>query len=515
MPETSNSDSAANDPDADIQQLTSPDPNIEPLPVLRTPISRIYRYEECADCDVQGTHYFHVYVRAEELRAQKLPLDANPRLPVPGTVTRKMVKTLEETPGDFHLLNNGITIIAKSVSNNAESRELTIEFGAKAAHTGYGICNGGHTYMAIVTLPQQPSDAALVRLEVAVLPQSLTEPERLQTIQRIANARNSHSALKSTTEANFFGLYDLFKSCLGTYSHFVRWREGDRDAIPEALLADKFVSLLASISPEWYAHPRGGGEGNHLSAARNVKNVHYTWSQQRKEHLDALARGEVSAARKHLDEVAPLAKDVLRLLDMISYSLLNDPVPTVGQGWRRTAVYESVYKRERQLLHDDFASKKGSDLAHPHAAMLLGAFRHNVWLGTLEDDLDHPLVGWSLNPDRLWQDSRGNLLKKICEFVQNETKKSVADVLAKHIGAYSLQLMELQFGANRPSDLDLKPYEFYMYDEEADVWNHYVHEPDRDAAGIFMRHELADNSVVSSRVSTADDAEAVGYTQVD
>lgn len=515
MPEDSNAEFPDAGVDTDVQQLTSPDTTIPPLPVLRTPISRVYRYEECADCDVQGTHYFHLYVRAEELRAQKLPLDANPRLPVPGTVTRKMVKTLQETPGDFHLLNNGITIIAKGVSNNTESRELTIEFGAKAAHTGYGICNGGHTYMAIATLPQQPSDAALVRLEVAVLPQSLTEPERLQTIQRIANARNSHSALKSTTEANFFGLYDLFKSCLGTYSHFVRWREGDRDAIPEALPADKFVALLASISPEWYAHPRGGGDGNHLPAARNVKNVHYVWSQQRKEHLDAIARGEVSASRKHLDEVAPLAKDVLRLLDMISCSLLNDPVPTVGQGWRRTAVYESVYKKERQLLHEDFATKMGSDLAHPHAAMLLGAFRHNVWLGTLEDDLDHPLVGWSLSPDYLWEMSRGNLIKKICEFVQNETKKSVADVLAKHVGAYSLQLMELQFGASRPSDLDLKPYEFYMYDESADAWNHYRLAPNREEAGMFVRHVLADNNVVTSSITTGDDARAVGYTQVD
>ena len=263
---------------------------------LKTPATQSYDCECLDKYERDGLTFYHAYISAAELFLKKLPLDANPRRPMANDVTRAMQATLSQSPERFHVLNNGITIICNAVdiitvpaeADKEESRTIVqMTFGKKEKHGGFGICNGGHTYMSILTLAACPDERATVHTEVIVLPQDIAQYQKTAYIRDIARARNSHSELRTTTEANYAGLYDYIRGFLGEFDNQVKWMEGDRAAVKDAIDAQAFIAALCALSPSWFTHPYYRNTRTHKKAADSPGTVHSEWMTHKEKQLDA------------------------------------------------------------------------------------------------------------------------------------------------------------------------------------------------------------------------------------
>ena len=296
-----------------------------------------------------------------------------------------MHDTLTNASDDFVKKNNGMTLISTDVQNHATS--CTINFG-----DGEGVCNGGHTYFAIVTSPAGVGDDALVHLEVIQLPSGLTGEDKKQEITRIARARNSNNRLLLRSEADFLDYYETIKESLDNPA-FVSWHEGDSTAVADAVKADDFIRILTAMDPLKFYHPAYGPTAkSHKQAVTAGKSVNFQWFEATEEWKDSGQQGLAPLAH-----VAPLSNDIFRLRDSIAETFA-DTIPI--SHFRTSRLYQDQIKdNPRNSLTDP--SSTGFAPPITVEIMLLGLFRTDVWLHF--DALGDPdLVGWVIDPLRLW-----------------------------------------------------------------------------------------------------------------
>src|SRR5438445_8956440 len=153
-----------------------------------------------------GYSIHHIYLQCKEIQSKLLPLDANPREPERSVQVKDMQETIRDHPADFFKLNNGMTLLCEDVSYSDSDNSCKIRFGQNE-----GVCNGGHTYFAIVTYSPKIPEGALVHLELIEFPADLDPSAKLQEIVRIARARNNNNRLLLRSEADYLGYYDIFK----------------------------------------------------------------------------------------------------------------------------------------------------------------------------------------------------------------------------------------------------------------------------------------------------------------
>ena len=373
--------------------------------VLESPGQAQYNIVQLKKFELDEYVYWHGYIKAKEIKDIKFPLDANPRKPQPSVVTKRMMATIQKHPKMFHHLNNGITIICESCDLNETDGIVDIKFGEVLNNHGDGICNGGHTYYSIEQYSGIISDDCLVRIEIIELPNSISPEERSQTIKEIAEARNAHNQLKSSTSANFSGFYEPFKTQLGENSIFVRWLEGDPDAICNAEDVKNFIAMISAVSPHWSSHILTGNDGNHKTAARGPGSRHDKWM--------SIAANDSDDANMYF--MIPLLSDILLVRDQIAHSLLTEKWKTVSPkfGVTRFAQYlkESGERELFYLKDDNGKSVKGYNLAHTFGTMMVGAFRENVWFSNSDNGVN--LVGWLVNPIDLWNKHKADKLKRL------------------------------------------------------------------------------------------------------
>lgn len=379
------------------------------IQVLDTPGKVTYETGGFESFKLHDCQMWHGYVSAAEIHKKLLPLEANPRMPQPSGVVRAMIKTIQHEPEKFFLWNNGITILARSCKYDEHSKAMTLTFGSKSTNTnhGDGICNGGHTYFAITSFPAAPDDECWVKVEVVVLPQDLEEDARGVEIMRLAEKRNAHNQLKSSTTANFSGHYSDFKDVLGPKSILIRWFEGDPEAIAGAIDVKRFVAMLTGMSPAWFDHPLGSSPGIHKTAARNVGSSHDRWAR---------AMDDDDQEEKRLSELLFLTSDILDLTDQISYDLLRDnQTDWSGVSSRFWGTRLGQYFREHSSFdlrfNDSLGGHQGLNMPHTAMTLLVGSMRGNVWMAHDEDGAQ--FVGWLLEPMQLWKDSRVGLMRSL------------------------------------------------------------------------------------------------------
>ncbi|SFR87741.1 AIPR protein [Halomicrobium zhouii] len=330
----------------------------------------------------------HFYVRCSELQHADLPLEANPREPEVTTQVKAMKQTLQSEPTEFVNRNNGIVVLASSVKSSNGEVKLGFE-------EGEGVCNGGHTLLAINKYTDNKK--AIAHLEVIELnTPDATSTHRQNQIAKIADARNNNNQLQERSEANFLGYYDDFKSQL-IDQNLVHWHEGDSDANKYAIDAYQFFRLLKSLDVKQYGHPLYDQRGkNHSSLATSVTRIHNKW----KKRMDEWQMENGEDYNRPLQYLTPFVNDVFFLRDLISHHLEYYEYPG---GIRRTALFQDYIKSDnRDLVFNNFENAEGFKLTSPLEVLMVGLFRSNIYCST-SDVENTNLVGWFRDPVRLFE----------------------------------------------------------------------------------------------------------------
>jgi hypothetical protein len=410
--------------------------------ILETPCSITYKVKQIESFTLGLDTYWHGYMLASEIKTKKFPVDANPRKPSPTKVVKLMQATLIREPENFHHLNNGITIIAKSLKFNKSNNEIFVEFGPIISNNGDGICNGGHTYFSIDQFQGNLNEIAIVRVEFVVLDPSLDQEKRAGKIKTIAEARNAHNELESITSAHYSGYYDKFIQTLENKSIYFKWFEGDPNCVKNAEKVDSLIARLTSISPFWYPHFLNdeNGNSNHISSARNQGSIHNRWLQIAINSLD----------EKNLNNLLPLLNDVLLLQDEISYSLMHDDFPKVSPKWRRKVIWQHLSEKAPINLNFKVStsgdSMMGYSLSHAFLTMILGAFRENIWYSMSDDGINY--IGWLVDPIKLWQKQKEEYMRSLDNIASTINAPSFGNAFLQNPAIYNFQLAKLEFGSN-------------------------------------------------------------------
>ncbi len=441
--------------------------------VLQTPSSITFENIEFEPSYTfeDGFQFYHIYVTAHQLKEICLPTDANPREPTLATVVREMQETIQITPEKFHHLNNGISVICDNVTYEGGDHSLTITF-----REGDGICNGGHTYFSIVTFPGDIDAKCLVQIELIELPKQLEGTARKEIVNDIASARNKNRALLPTTEADYLGLYNNFKDWLGDNKKFVSWHEGDSEAHSDSIRSDHFIRLLASIDPYWFQHPQitaSDQRSTHKFAATGVAAVHSKWF------------GKTADSEGNLYHLAPLANEIFKIRDTMSFSLKYDSF-TGASRIRGTNFYQWVTtnnKSVRKLYFGKNAGKDGVKFPATFDVLLVGALRHNVWIGL--DVTGNPnYIGVLEDPLYLWESAKISLLEKLKSLFASFDNDPAQ--FCRKDASYDLQLIDILYGMRPPKVpryfYDLTTKERYIK-QETDP-SHYLQISDGKYANV-------------------------------
>ncbi|WP_276253585.1 AIPR family protein [Halomontanus rarus] len=381
-----------------------------PLPEPDTPCSIELEYVKKAEVDNKDITFdypiHHFYVRCSDLQRIELPLDANPREPTITTQVKAMRETLQGDPKEFVNRNNGIVILASNVQ--AEGGELELKF-----EEGEGICNGGHTLLAIREYTD--NEDAIAHLEVIEIKETVaTEKKRQQEIADIANARNNNNQLEERSQADFLGYYDSFKDVL-IDPRIVRWREGDSDAIGEAINAYHFLRMMKALDVSDYGHPLYDERGkNHSSLATSVTRIHNRW----KSEMDDWMMDERES--RPLQYLTPLATDLFYIRDLVSHHLKHTEYP---RGTRRMSIFQKyIMSSDRDLLFGNFKSSTGYNITPPFEILMIGLYRTNLYM-SLDKPEKTELIGWFREPAELWSQRSLAVLNSL----QNDFKDASND----------------------------------------------------------------------------------------
>jgi hypothetical protein len=209
-------------------------------------------------------------------------LGPNPREPVLASpVSKRIQQTLEENGRNFHLLNRGITIVARSLQYDNKSERVRLVVGESDEEDEYyGILDGGNTNARInlwrdEVLQKEDIDAAemaemlrtrYVNVQVLVpkiVAGRLPGPDMIELLNDVKEARNKSVQVKEKSLADAKKQFDTLKGILESepYADKIRWHEGQEGAIDVLQLVTLFVMYYPPFSQESgephgaYAHP--------------------------------------------------------------------------------------------------------------------------------------------------------------------------------------------------------------------------------------------------------------------
>jgi len=392
-----------------------------PIDAISTPESEVqipFVAHEKANFEGYGGKYtiHHFYLRCHDVQKTpiRFPLDANPRHPEMNAQVGAMRDTLQNDPKDFVNRNNGIVVLASEVDSNEEMAKS--DHDGMATFTfekGEGVCNGGHTLLAIQNYGEETE--AVVHVEVIELEDfDADTTSRRQEISKIADARNNNNQLQERSEANFIGYYDQYKREL-IDEHVIHWHEGDPQAVDGAIDAYQFFRQLKSLDVDAYGHPLYDERGkNHSQLATSVTRVHRTW----KDEMDDWKSQDGDPESRPLRYLTPLANDIIYIRDMVSHHLQHFDY---GPGMRQKNLFQKYIKQDpRPLLIDMFEHKDGYDIPNPVEVLFTGLFRTNLYLSE-SDTKSTQLVGWFIDLNDIWaQRSKAVLNELQGDFADNE-----------------------------------------------------------------------------------------------
>lgn len=200
-------------------------------------------------------------------------LGPNPREPnLTSEVSKQIRDTLETDWKNFHLLNRGVTVVAKNVDfDNRSQRARFVLDETEDEKKFFGLLDGGNTNARINVwregLDEQQAAARMAEtyLNMQVLiPQlngaSVPAGEMLALLNDIKEARNTSVQVKKKSLADARNHFEALKVALQKEVYFpqISWHEGQNGGID----AQQIVTLLMVYFPSFCSAAEGGEPSN-------------------------------------------------------------------------------------------------------------------------------------------------------------------------------------------------------------------------------------------------------------
>jgi AIPR protein len=345
---------------------------------------------------------------------QDFGLGPNPREPEPKSRVAKAIReTLEENGADFHLLNRGITIIAKKlIFDNKTDRVRLFLHETEEEEKHYGILDGGNTNKQINDWRFRLADDTavddlrkrFVNIQVLVPRGETDQFEEL--LNDIKEARNTSIQVSAKSLADARQHFALLQKVLANEPYFgeISWHEGDKGSIDVLQIA----ILLMVVYPK-FSEDAPDGEPNG-AYGRKEKCL--------REYLDYADRENES-----LQQYIQFVPDLLRLFDEIQYSF-PDYIGGRFGGMTEVRIYDAAkyekgskkYRKtpsKTMFLSRDMIYEYPTGWVYPIFAGL------RILLGPDESGK----VSWKRDPLAFWK-SHG---EKICSQFAVHLKGAAAD----------------------------------------------------------------------------------------
>ncbi|WP_167837486.1 AIPR family protein [Halosimplex halophilum] len=410
---------------------------------------------------VGGFETHHIYLTCQELKEKYLPIDANPREPSNSRIVKSMQETLRDDAESFVKWNNGITVVCENVNKGSGTVEL--EFSEEDE----GICNGGHTYFAIVTSNHDVSNSGVL-LEVIEVPQDLDNRE--EEIVEIAKKRNNINNLDNYTVADFLDLYEPFKQRMDD-PEVVSWHENDSEAKSYAVSAPEVIRMMTTVNPTRYRHAiLCPGGSYHKSAATSKTSLHTSWFEDALEARD-------NDNEDPMAFLGVLIDDLFEIRDMIAYSFKEGDY---DNSFRKRSFYQDNIGGEdattRDLHMGDYDGLTGYKIRSTLEVMVLGMFRSNLFQ-KYDEDGNVRYVGWMVEPKTLWDEEKERVVDNLSTFY-DDVGKSYRDFINSE-APYREELYEFGRSASWPFPpaeilYDTESADKYVFTEDTEDATHWL-----------------------------------------
>ncbi len=241
-------------------------------------------------------------------------LGPNPREPVlTSPVSKKIEETLKENGENFHLLNRGITIVAKSMEYDNKTQKVHLTLAEEDDEERfYGILDGGNTNARINKWRDELSDADATELvkrfvNVQVLIPNADDAPRTAGMNELLNdikeARNTSVQVKTKSLADARRQFDQLKDVLKNepYVADIMWHEGQGGSLDGLHL----LIFLMMFYPTFCKDADGGEPSNAYGHKERCLTAFLDYADKEHEELEKWLR------------VLP---DIVRLYDTIQFT---------------------------------------------------------------------------------------------------------------------------------------------------------------------------------------------------
>ncbi len=358
-------------------------------------------------------------------------LGPNPRRPdLTSNVSKDIEETLRENGKNFHLLNRGITIIAKALEYDNKTERVRLQLHESEEESPFfGVLDGGNTDARIARWREELAEegakdelaSRFVNVQVLIpklggLP--VPAGEMVTLLNDIKQARNTSVQVKSKSLADARREFELLKEVLAKEQYFseVSWREGEKGGIDALLI----LTLLMIFYPRFSE----GAPGQEPSNAYGHKErcldafIDYTTSPESSDDLARWIR---------------IVPDLVRLFDEIQMTFPEHYSGSFGKIKEVQIFNERRYER---------GSKKYRKT--PATSLFLGReMRYSYPIGWLYPifagfrilagaDKESGAVIWKRDPIKFWERHGQELVRRYephLASMGNETRKVATDPL--------------------------------------------------------------------------------------
>ena len=340
-------------------------------------------------------------------------LGPNPREPkMNSRVSKKIGETLENNPEAFHLLNRGITIVAKDIQFDNKSNRVRLTLHEDDDdEENFGILDGGNTNARIKHWRENLDDTSeldntFVNMQVLIPQQNGDDSpgnSLLDLLNDVKEARNTSVQVTEKSLADARKHFELLKDAVSKtpYADNVIWHEGQKGAVD----AMDLVSLLMIMFPRFTQE--SGGDEPHLIYGHKAK------------ALDAFLKYH----QEHATELESWIKIVPRLVDLFDEIQATLPSAYEGKFGKINAV--KIYDKSKYEPGNKRYSKtpfKSKFLETTMKYRYPIGFVYPVFAGfrvLLKVDDDSGQVTWKRDPNKFWQNNGNSILQQFKPHMEN------------------------------------------------------------------------------------------------
>jgi hypothetical protein len=356
-------------------------------------------------------------------------LGPNPREPVlTSPVSKKIGATLEENGQNFHLLNRGVTIVAKSAEyDNKTGRMRLVLAEEEEEKRFFGILDGANTNARInkyrEELPEEKSKEELTKRFVnaqILIPElgstSVPSPEMMNLLNDIKEARNTSVQVKPKSIADAPRHFDVFKSVLQNepYAAEVSWHEGERGSID----CQSIVTLLMMYYPRFCDEADGREPSNAYGHKERCLDAFLEYAKDEPDELEAWIK---------------LVPDLIRFFVHLQVTFPKHYGGRFG-GFKEVPIHDEQRHERGNKKYRKTAPKSqflGHDMKYSYPTGWLypiyAAFRVLV-----SPSKEGGGLAWKTDPVRFWQENGDEICKRYAPHltaVGYDTKKVATNVI--------------------------------------------------------------------------------------